>query len=780
MVTSRQDRFTIGEIDPLLTARYGVDFYQGALEKARNVSILPDGGFRRRPGSRNLGRIPQTLIRFAAPTITAPNGGTTANANDNDPATLLTTTSNISTITNYVVVQYDLGANQFIEFVDIVAASLSAGSNADEFKVQVSTDNAAWTTAVTPIAMSTTAITARRRVHQAARYIRFVRVGTTDLGTAKASIGEMSVWQATGTLSQCRLIDYKFNIEQRYMMVFSDQNIAVYKDKVLQVDIPAPLYTSNKMGTLNWTSGGDTLLLFHEDVAPYKLQRQGADNAWSLSEVAFENIPFHDFVPVTTTPATTLTPSAVSGKVTLTAGAATFNAGHVNQIVDGNGGTARITKYTSGTVVEAITEVPFYTASAIASGDWTLETGWEDVWSTARGWPRSGCFFQQRLFIGGSKSRPRTLWGSCLGDPFNFSSGSFRATDAIDIDVDNEEPIVNVLAHRTLQIFSTGGELAVIQPRGSAVTPDNPGVLPQTEQGSQPGLRPIVSNGATLFVQRGGKSISKLLFSDVEQAFTSTSVSIYSSHLLRTPVAFTLRRSTSTEECDWMVIANSDGTIAVGSLLAEQNVQGFALWSTDGSYKNVGVDIDEVYTVVTREIDGGNNNYLEIFDETYFTDASIKFTTGLPTDTFTGLDFLEGKEVRVIADGNILPNQTVVGGSITTSREGATGVEIGLDFAPLVKTLPYENQVVGDTIGNKKRISQCTLRLYETSEIFVNDVPVSMKSFDNTLLGGANPIFTGEKKVEGLRGWDTYGQLEITQQNPLPMTVLAIGMKVDL
>ncbi len=58
-------------------------------------------------------------------------------------------------------------------------------------------------------------------------------------------------------------------------------------------------------------------------------------------------------------------------------------------------------------------------------------------------------------------------------DYFNFDPGVFRDTDALDVDVDNEEPFVNMIENKTLQIFSEGGESAIItQVRGvSPITP---------------------------------------------------------------------------------------------------------------------------------------------------------------------------------------------------------------------------------------------------------------------------------------------------------------------
>ncbi len=49
-----QTNFVRGEIDPLLLARGDIRVWQQAAKRMRNVSLLPQGGFRRRPGSKRL------------------------------------------------------------------------------------------------------------------------------------------------------------------------------------------------------------------------------------------------------------------------------------------------------------------------------------------------------------------------------------------------------------------------------------------------------------------------------------------------------------------------------------------------------------------------------------------------------------------------------------------------------------------------------------------------------------------------------------------------------
>jgi len=61
-----QTNFSTGELDPLLRARVDLQAYNNALEEATNVVIQPQGGSRRRPGTKYLTSLPNTGSDSAA------------------------------------------------------------------------------------------------------------------------------------------------------------------------------------------------------------------------------------------------------------------------------------------------------------------------------------------------------------------------------------------------------------------------------------------------------------------------------------------------------------------------------------------------------------------------------------------------------------------------------------------------------------------------------------------------------------------------------------------
>jgi hypothetical protein len=56
-----QTNFSVGETDPLIRGRIDLAQYYSALQKATNVTIIPQGGVRRRPGLRYITELPNTI-----------------------------------------------------------------------------------------------------------------------------------------------------------------------------------------------------------------------------------------------------------------------------------------------------------------------------------------------------------------------------------------------------------------------------------------------------------------------------------------------------------------------------------------------------------------------------------------------------------------------------------------------------------------------------------------------------------------------------------------------
>ena len=434
----------------------------------------------------------------------------------------------------------------------------------------------------------------------------------------------------------CRLIAFEFSVADSYMLLFVNDKMFVYRNAALVTNINGSGndYLTTGIGSatladMYFTQSADTLILVQEGMAPKKVVRGASSSVWTISTITFGFVPKHAFTLATSNPAVTLTPSAVSGNITLTASGSAFSSGSVGQYVEANDGLgrARIVRYTSGTVVDAVTELPFFSTTAIASGSWTLETGYEDVWSGTRGYPRSATFHQGRLWFGGTRDRPTTLYASRVNDFFNFNPGQAQDDEALEatISTDSLNAIVGIHSGRDLQVFSLGAEFSVPQVDLEPITPSNIAVKRGSNHGAKVGIRPQGSESGTLFIHRNGKALYEYQFSDVSANYVSNNLSLLSSSLLATPTDMALRKATSTDEGDLLLVVNDlDGSITAYSFLRSQKVIAPSLFTTSGTFENVGVDVTDIYVVAKRTINSATVYYVEKFDADFTTDAALQ------------------------------------------------------------------------------------------------------------------------------------------------------------
>jgi len=611
----------------------------------------------------------------------------------------------------------------------------------------------------------------------------------------------------SGAANAVRMVSFEFSISDSYMLVFTPGKMYVFKDGSLITDIngsgndflAVASLTSSILPEMNWVQSADTVIVVHEDLPPTKIVRGASDSTWTASTITFDFVPKYAFTLTVTAgtayntgvPHDHLEPSATSGNLTLTAkhsgsDALIFTdaaADYIGQYINVTPfGRLRIVRKVSAAKLECFAEVPLFDTGNIDDADWEIEEGYEEVWSSSRGYPRSVTFHEGRLYFGGTKQRPSTIFGSRVATFFNFDPGEALDDAAVEatLDTGTFNAIVDIFSGRHLQIFTTGAEFYVPQTLDTPITPSNLIVKQQTAFGSKPGIRLQNVDGSTLFIQRQGKAIQEFIYSDAVQAYTSAKISLLSSHLLKTPEEMAVRVATSTDEGDRLMLVNGeDGSIACYTLLRSQNVIAPSEWTTDGEFLNIGVDVDDIYVVVKRTVNSVDVYYVELFDADALLDCSI--TGGAASSV--NVTHLEAKSIKIIRDGIVEPDQTVPASpfTVTFGTAASTSHEVGLNFTPEVKTLPVEpNLPSGSLKGFKKRIFEVNAELFETQSLTIDSKLIAFRQFGANVFGSAVPEYTGIKTLHGLLGYTYDGQITIGQEVPLKMTLLGIDYKVSI
>ena len=567
-----------------------------------------------------------------------------------------------------------------------------------------------------------------------------------------------------------KLIAFEFNTQQTALLVITDGQIDVYSSGVLESTIPAP-WSEAQISQIAWTQSADTLLMVHPDISPKKLVRSGM-GVWTLSDWSFftdENIIYHPYFKFADSEVT-LTPSGITGSITLSASADVFVAGHEGTRLRVGGKDVEITDYSSPTVVTVtVIEDLIDTDPTI---DW-----FEQAFSAVHGYPVSVAFHQDRLVIGGSRDLPNRLWFSKSGDLFNFDLGEGLDGEAIEFAIlsDQVNAIRGIFSSRHLQLFTSGAEWMVT---GDPLTPSSVQIRRQTRTGSRIDryIPPVNVDGATLYVARNAQEIHEYLYTDLEAAYTSTDLALLSRHLVENPVD-----QDYDQKNRLLFVVRGDGKFASLTVFRAEQVSAWTLHETDGLVKSVCVVGDEVYMLIERD----GTFLIEQFDAELHLDSALSGQVGSPASVWSGLDHLEGEEVSIVADGAVLASQTVSGGQITLAEPAST-IEIGLPYTHIVEPLP-PNEVGKVGSGRRLRLVEAIFRLKDTAALRL-DVgrgaqDISLKQFSaGGILDNVAPVISGDVKVRSL-GWQRDGTQplwRIEQSAPLPFTLLSVSSEIKV
>ena len=170
-----------------------------------------------------------------------------------------------------------------------------------------------------------------------------------------------------------RLVRFVFSADQAYVLEFSYALIRFYRNGGQLVSGGSPVtvgtpWTAAELNDLQFAQEQDVVYIAHPDHPVYKLRRL-ADTEWDLVAVQFKPQPSDErgFFP-----SATLTPSATTGSITLTASAASFLPSYVDRVVEADQASAIITAYASPVSVTATVLSAFPSTSTIADGDWKI------------------------------------------------------------------------------------------------------------------------------------------------------------------------------------------------------------------------------------------------------------------------------------------------------------------------------------------------------------------------------------------------------------------------
>ena len=528
-----QDKFTVGELSPLMYARASQEQYYDALYTAQNVLILAQGGAAKRFGTYYRATLNSftnynqfffqifpylnesvyqllftpTLIQIFLEGI---------------QIATVTTTLNLQQIQSlaYTVLDNKFRVSGNFKPYDLIRSASSAN---------------VITAAGTNLFTLTTTITAGLVLP-----IQFTNSGGA-LPTTTPQI-------------QVGVTYFAYNVDTSHIAVYPTSQDAANQNQATQF-----VLTNAGTGT--------------NSVVP--------QNTWSFANVTFRNTPVFDFTGGYDS--YTFTLGSTSGSsVTLTAsGGSPFTTAHVGGAFIGLGGVARITAYSSGTVVTVAISQTF--SAAIVAGTLALLT--EPAWSDTRGWPTLCSSFQNRAIFANSPSLQNGVWLSVINDYYNFDDTNTDDDNAISWypSSDNVNFITYVVPYRSLTVHTNTGVYSSPLAATSAITPQN-FALNLNETTPPTNIQPRALDNQIFVVS--GNDVYSLIWDGINNAYTSEIISLMNEQIIRNPIDEAAFINLSRGGSRYLFIINTSGSMGVYQSLLTENVKGWTACVTEQSYGN--------------------------------------------------------------------------------------------------------------------------------------------------------------------------------------------------
>jgi hypothetical protein len=173
--------------------------------------------------------------------------------------------------------------------------------------------------------------------------------------------------------------------------------------------------------------------------------------------------------------------------------------------------------------------------------------------------------------------------------------------------------------------------------------------------------------------------------------------------------------------------------------------------------------------------------WIEEVDFDYYTDASTTFNSSVATTTVTGLNYLNGQVVQVVADGYVLQNKTVVGGQITLENPSNV-IKVGLPFTSTLVPLPPVLIQQSGMLYQQKHIRNLYISYYNTIGATIQGFGIPVVNMQQIVIGALPEPETGVFEYTLMQGWGGANPdpIMVTQSAPLPMTILALSYVLDI
>ncbi|MDR0719476.1 MAG: hypothetical protein LBF78_07555, partial [Treponema sp.] len=306
------------------------------------------------------------------------------------------------------------------------------------------------------------------------------------------------------------------------------------------------------------------------------------------------------------------------------------------------------------------------------------------------------------------------------------------------------------------------------------------------------GLQARGTKEIMVFAGRSGKTLRALVWNAGEdrEGFVEMDISEQAAHLFGSGI-----KDFAVTDYPYPLIwiVTESGELISCTVNIRAGVLAYARHPTEGMVEAVAVAPQKTGDVVFLEVKRGNTRNIEHlvledlvnadFTESHYVDAGESRSFNPPTKVITGLERFAGQTIRAFVDGAAEPPVRVDDSGIAEFQIDVSKVHFGLPyqavFSPNTRQIPAN----GTSLGKKRRIEKVMIQFYKSIGGRVGTTEekseeIITQRFGSYVLGSAPEPFTGEIDITVSGNIDPEGKIIITQDEPVPFTILALVERI--
>lgn len=484
---------------------------------------------------------------------------------------------------------------------------------------------------------------------------------------------------------------------------FTSTEIKIYENNTNTANVSHP-FSISEIDEITFVSDGVNFFIAHKS-HPVQLLERLSPISYSLTELQAQ-FQFHPSLKYEAE-GTTLTPSATTGSITLTASTGFFVAGHVGVQFEVEGNRVTITSVTSGTIASAT--VIDTLAGTAPTSDWE-----EQAYSGVRGHAEAIGYHQGRLVLAGGGNNELQVHLSRSGQFDSFQKvigGTIPADAAISAVVNSNEAakIRHILSMGPLVLFHDKG---VVADFNSPITPESIGFSEQQAVGIGD-IPPEQGPQGAFYIRTGGgnQPLILLQFDDISARLVSQPVSQLNQELVDGARNLMYIESSTFDTNESLFIQNGDNDISAFSVSAD--LFGGTPWEINSEWTILtSWKSGNELKVILENVSSGNAFIGTLTNGSFF-DLNESFAKVSGSPNIVVPTTFNGATVRW-RSGDVVSEDLVVAFGLINDANliGVTGGDWGIPFQSKVQPL---SQTPGQQAGRKRPLNRGRVDVISTN-----------------------------------------------------------------